>query len=119
MAIGVSIKGQQQSRSLRDSKPQNVIIHHTSSRDAIPKTPDNERRFLIVKQANYEGKRPHKNTGFRAKVKERNKQICEYYTEAKTLDECAAKFDCSVGSIRHALKTNGVVTRDRQGRLKK
>lgn len=75
---------------------------------------------LIIKpRRDYKGKRSHHSTGHLDQVKVRNKQICTYYNEGHTLKECAARFECKVGSVRHALSSNGVPTRDSHGRTKK
>lgn len=47
-------------------------------------------------------------------ILQRNKDIARAYEEdGLTLDQCAEKFSVKVGSVRHALKINGVKSRAR------
>ncbi len=47
-------------------------------------------------------------------ILQRNKDIARAYEEdGLTLDQCAEKFNVKVGSVRHALKINGVKSRSR------
>lgn len=106
MAIAVSIPDH-----LRNRYARQCVIHRVEERQKIVAPVKKPPAFsitgdepLICPKKSY------------ASVADRNRDICIAYLQGATLDQCAEMFETSVGSVRHALKSNNVKPRSRSYR---